>query len=760
MCVYVMFASVILSRVMFQPPKAKKGKKSKKSKAVEEAERAAAEEAARIAAAEEEARLEEERAALAAEKERLRAEEDERLRLESIRLSKEREEMAPFFKEHARKLAKGRRDKLASVIWARYTSCTTLPDPSDARAIAGFLQSPVLEVQVGSSAPALLAAMGGVCSDLKEMLREARYYELEAQATQSDQEASTYAALRSSLLLRVDEAVDEATAAILARPDEYAADDEAALQLESSSDTLSYGLWVNMVKNPRLKSIEFKKLDTVLELPKPIALATVALRLVRLRCDTNGFDRLSGVCTNDLAACGGVLSIELMSLSPPPKHVKGWTIRHAGGGASRLNRQAYPIPPAGGSAATTAASAAPTTTVAAPDASESTATTAAAASTGTASTPGSTTAASDNAAGTALPAPAAPSSALSQAQRSAPPVGVSIPLPSGFVVPGGNEAGVRVGWWDGSSRSWITDDGITDIKVDLEKRRVSFFTGRLAPLAVVRSRCALLPYSRWHVRPRRLEAVGDEEALSPPMGGVAEEPRIDDDEDEGAVVLTVYVPTMTEPFVFYVTRLGARLLSPRFSELDDGILDTTMQPRELLMRLRNCGLNLLPSDRDQAFCSNGGSTAAALKTNSLERVVCEDISLIVPACQVGSSTWNRSASCGAESALFRMSEIVDGVRVTHDDVERVFAKDKAHVVSRVMRQEKGAVVLGEGAAAEAATEWDADTSLKGRDFHASSLMIARQCLSESGVQRVEQASPIVANNVKDLMHAMRLFSFG
>ena len=796
-----------------QPPK--KGKKSKKSKAQEEAERAAAEEAARIAAEEEEARLEEERARLAAEAERRRAEEDEKLRVEGIRLAEERAALAPFFRSHASRLQAGRQERLSSMLWERYRSCNLLPDPSEPKQIVSFLKSPVMEVEVGSSSSALLSALTGVCDDMKKIMREARYYELEARALQSDcGDAMEFAQLRQSLVQRTVDAVDEATAAVLARPDEYA-DEDAGLQLACQADTLTYGLWVNMVKNPRLKTVEFPSLKMSLDLPKPIALGNVALRVMHLECGVNGFDLLSPQSCNQLAACGGVLNIELMTMNPPPKHVKGWTIRHASA-KPVLHKQPYPTPPAGSTindvipqqqqqqqqqpASTSAA-----------DATEPTAATAAAG------------ASSDAAASAAVVSESAPkassvSSASSSLRSGSRPVGVTMELPRNYVVMSADgcplssaEASgaprVQMALWNAAAREWTTDtSGISDVKVDMRERRISFSASRLAPMAVVTSRTALLPYERWHLRPVSIElnehdqaAVGTNAATTGasttgsasaagtasaetasssaagaaaagPEGGeypIYEDEAYQEDDAAGACVLTVYVPPMREHFVFRVNGSGARLLAPRYPELE-GLIGSTMQPRELLMRLSNCGLHLMPSDADLKYCSGGASSSDAAgnpamvmegKDSSLERVACEDISLIAPTCQVGSSAWNRRAECGRERALFRMSEIVDSVRATHRDTERVFEKDKAHAISRVLREEKGAVVLKAGAA-EADTAWDAADSIDGQEYHASSLVIAKNILSEAGYQRVERASPMVASNVKDLMLAMRLFSFG
>lgn len=45
-----------------------------------------------------------------------------------------------------------------------------------------------------------------------------------------------------------------------------------------------YALWVNHVKNPRFKQIEVPELGITAELPKSLAVASIAVRLTVRRC--------------------------------------------------------------------------------------------------------------------------------------------------------------------------------------------------------------------------------------------------------------------------------------------------------------------------------------------------------------------------------------------------------------------------------------------------------------------------------------------
>jgi hypothetical protein len=60
--------------------------------------------------------------------------------------------------------------------------------------------------------------------------------------------------------------------------DEYA-DDKGDVLLTAQQGPLQWGLWVNTHKNPRFKLIDFGGLGMTVEIPKQLALASIALRV-------------------------------------------------------------------------------------------------------------------------------------------------------------------------------------------------------------------------------------------------------------------------------------------------------------------------------------------------------------------------------------------------------------------------------------------------------------------------------------------------
>lgn len=71
-------------------------------------------------------------------------------------------------------------------------------------------------------------------------------------------------------------------------------------QVAAASASLAYGVWINFAKNPRLKQIEFPEIGAVIELPKSLALANIAVRLLQAPASSalrarNGYMPVGGV---------------------------------------------------------------------------------------------------------------------------------------------------------------------------------------------------------------------------------------------------------------------------------------------------------------------------------------------------------------------------------------------------------------------------------------------------------------------------------
>lgn len=77
------------------------------------------------------------------------------------------------------------------------------------------------------------------------------------------------------------------------------------------------------------------------------------------------------------------------------------------------------------------------------------------------------------------------------------PIGISITLPPGSILPGSE---VQAGCWDPKAQRWDTE-GIGPVANGDPTGVSSFQTKQVGCLAVLMKRTALLPYSEWHLRP-------------------------------------------------------------------------------------------------------------------------------------------------------------------------------------------------------------------------------------------------------------------
>lgn len=77
------------------------------------------------------------------------------------------------------------------------------------------------------------------------------------------------------------------------------------------------------------------------------------------------------------------------------------------------------------------------------------------------------------------------------------PIGISVTLPPGSILPGTQ---VQAGRWDPKASSWVTDD-MGPVSNSDSAGAVSFQTKCVGCLAVLMKRTAFLPYKEWHLRP-------------------------------------------------------------------------------------------------------------------------------------------------------------------------------------------------------------------------------------------------------------------
>lgn len=662
-------------------PKASKKKKTKE----ELEEERQAEEAARLA---EEERLRQE------EEDRRRLEELERQRVELLgqfleaegqRLDAERQDLEPLLRQYQHERAQALDARSQAASWERFLRCAHTPHPLERVQVNTFLA----RMAEASDTDDLHEAFVG-CEDCRGMVLEARQELLAARLAGNDGWASTLAKDMQALYATINMRIDRATAHVLHHGDEFA-NERNEIQLGRVHGSFKWAVWVNTSKNPRLKQVEMPQVGAVVEIPKQIALANIALRLQH---------RLGGACdeffvraTNEWMAVGGVVLPDLLALPPAAKKVRTWTLRQVTPLASNVQRVPYPIPPAGADPLTW------------------------------------------------------------QSEEDPPPLGITYPLPPDTLLLQGP---LQAGWWDEATCSWSTA-GISDVSYDPSSGLASFHTTHLAPLALLTSRCRLLPYASWYIRP---------------TGG----------KNGSSAALTLSCKELDEKIVFEVTSTGVALKAPTWPQLAS-LVGVEMPPLELLTALSDRGLHLLPEDRDAP------RAGVAAKDKATEEAMARDMALLGGVFLMASSKWNQSVA--ADEVLVRLSEVVDweeGGRTQQGHAERIFAKEKEDGERRVLvamrRGAKGVAFcdaldkrpeLPKLPGTESVEALQACGESIFGEVHASMLTLLRGHFAAPGaadnllalrlaalpesLEQVRTTNPLFTQTLADLVIALRMLSF-
>ena len=290
------------------------------------------------------------------------------------------------------------------------------------------------------------------------------------------------------------------------------------------------------------------------------------------------------------------------------------------------------------------------------------------------------------------------------------PFGVEITLPS-FIIHW--RPTPEIGWWDAESQTWDTN-GVTDIVYTHDTHKVIFQTTKAKPHAVIQSRVAQVPFKSWNIRP-----------LSDRTG-----------------LLTL------ETMALHVEiRIGSgwcQLLEPKIAECAD-IQSLQLPPKVLLQQLARRGLNLMPEDDDAPFIK------ATIKDSALEKIVCRDMALAVPAFTIASSSpWNNQN--GRDVCVVRIQEI--------PDTECPPTLEKSKVVKSMVYKLKGCNLLDySDKNADYPDRLTAIVEDKLAVYHAGILITLQGNCLPTSQQKMDSGNVSFTECVNALAYALRLFSF-
>lgn len=133
-----------------------------------------------------------------------------------------------------------------------------------------------------------------------------------------------------------------------------------------------------------------------------------------------------------------------------------------------------------------------------------------------------------------------------------------------------------------------------------------------------------------------------------------------------------------------------------------------------------------------------------VKENKVERYICDDIALAIPACAVASSKWNPKS--GRDSCVVRVLEIPDPC------FPPTF--EKSREVKLIIYKAKGNAILN---MSERKSEHYKEELLG--EFHASIMVSLQDSLARESLQKMEKGDPGFTECFKYLALGLRVFSF-
>jgi hypothetical protein len=642
--------------------KKKKGKK--KSKEELEAERLVREEEERVAAELEAKRLEEERiAAAAAHKARQEFLTAQRA-AELARLRGEQDESARDLAAFTTRLADVEAEAHAEAEWSRYVECSRMPDPQKETELNTFMEEWLTDGVLG------LDESLATCVETEVVAKDLSSFTSMAKGRGEQKKADTFAYYADKLRDAELKKIDYVTSKLLADAAKYT-NEKNECKISAAAQTLKFGLWVNVALKPfRLKVVDFSGTGIVVDIPKPLALHSVAVRIVH-----HPANHVSGIgkATGTDVPVGGVLHMDMLEMPPSVRQVKGWAMRQVTDLSADVGRMLYP--------------------------------------------PGATDA---------------------SASSNAPPLRVKCVVPKSVVVP----SELKMGWWDKASGKWV-EEGVSEPTFDEETRLLSFHTTQLCSIAMIQPRHIDLPISNWWIRPRA------QNVATFCVKGGRFEVKI---EIEGG---------------------NCTLRSPSRSEFDHLLGVPFSGPGRLFEALKECGINLCPSDEDAVNCSlpSAAGTPIQMKNASLEELVERDVCTLACAFAISGSNFNQAQ--GADRCVFKIqeTEFDDGAGAEEGEqadggewktvLYTVDSKlDELEVEVNEPELISGVKCLFVKGSEDGDESGDFDdTPEPSAETHAYlKYCLAGKCTPDA-MENMASATPVFTQTVRSLLHLTRAFSF-
>ncbi|KAI9342888.1 hypothetical protein BDR26DRAFT_1006555 [Obelidium mucronatum] len=369
--------------------------------------------------------------AAAEEAERLRLEEE--IRQQELRAKKERELREQREREAFEALFNQ---------WKRFLECSILPDPLNEPELNTYL-SLWGEEPVGNDDDPSLQGIIDALPNAEKLCNEIMLaVSIECDNQNLPGQLNLRMQLNTMRQLIISK-WDLVTCRIMQHYDHFNVESNENFHFAETTENYIYGVWGNLTRNPRHKTIEYSNIKLAMTLPKPISLASVAIRMLY----QSGFTAAAPFFYQDtdqhMSVVGGVLFLDLFEMPEAPRVVSSFAIRQILSPDGKLKYIQYPFKK------------------------------------------------------TATEAAEEEGDKDGLADLNVWPAQISYDIfPDCFI----HKASAKMMSWDSEQMCW-SDENVGDVEINIENGAIKFKTTQFRPTAFVQKTYAEFPFQDWSIEP-------------------------------------------------------------------------------------------------------------------------------------------------------------------------------------------------------------------------------------------------------------------
>lgn len=212
---------------------------------------------------------------------------EEMMKQEAERFESETQDLQETLNSNKSKLLAARQEIRTAQSWDRYLLCNGTPDPTVQCELNTFTSLSKDEISTTQDVNEVLDDVEAALDLINELDGVMALDKLVG----TEENHAAYKEGVNSLQTLIEAKVDNVTFNVMQTAEKFADNESQNLLIEKESPRVKFSLWGNLAKNPRQKEFELETDRFTMEIPKTLANADVAVRLIH-----TSFDFLSPKC--------------------------------------------------------------------------------------------------------------------------------------------------------------------------------------------------------------------------------------------------------------------------------------------------------------------------------------------------------------------------------------------------------------------------------------------------------------------------------